>query len=151
MKIFGWKGAGRERFRPALSRYGLSAGASLGEWPSTYEAQVREGYARNAIAQRCVRLVAEGVGGAPLSASDPALAALVGVRSGGQALIETVAAQLLLHGNAYVQIATDGEGRAAELFALRPERVAEDALSVTRATFLAGAAPSVPLIEVRED
>jgi len=123
MKIFGWKVAGREKFRPALARYGLSAGASLGEWPSTYEAQVREGYARNAIAQRCVRLVAEGVGGAPLVASDPALAALVGARSGGQALVETVASQLLLHGNAYVQIATDGEGRAAELFALRPERV----------------------------
>jgi len=32
-----------------------------------------------------------------------------------------------------------------------PVRFAEDALSVTRATFLAGAAPSVPLIEVRED
>ncbi len=32
-----------------------------------------------------------------------------------------------------------------------PVRFAEDALSVTRATFLAGAAPSVPLVEVRED
>ena len=32
-----------------------------------------------------------------------------------------------------------------------PVRFAEDALSVTRATFLAGAAPSVPLIEIRED
>ena len=31
-----------------------------------------------------------------------------------------------------------------------PVRFAEDRLSVTRATFLAGAAPSVPLIEVRE-
>lgn len=32
-----------------------------------------------------------------------------------------------------------------------PVRFAEDRLSVTRATFLAGAAPSVPLIELRED
>ena len=32
-----------------------------------------------------------------------------------------------------------------------PVRFAEDALSVTRTTFLAGAAPSVPLVEVRED
>ncbi|RIA37874.1 uncharacterized protein (TIGR02217 family) [Hephaestia caeni] len=32
-----------------------------------------------------------------------------------------------------------------------PVRFAEDQLSVTRATFLAGAAPSVPLIELRED
>ncbi|OYY90515.1 MAG: hypothetical protein B7Y45_07845 [Sphingomonas sp. 28-66-16] len=32
-----------------------------------------------------------------------------------------------------------------------PVRFAEDQLAVTRATFLAGAAPSVPLIELRED
>ena len=34
-----------------------------------------------------------------------------------------MAAQLLLHGNAFVQILRDAEGQAAELFALRPERV----------------------------
>jgi HK97 family phage portal protein len=38
-------------------------------------------------------------------------------------LIETVAAQLLLHGNAFVQLLGDAEGVPAELFALRPERV----------------------------
>ena len=32
-----------------------------------------------------------------------------------------------------------------------PVRFAEDSLSVNRATFMAGAAPSVPLVEVRED
>ena len=32
-----------------------------------------------------------------------------------------------------------------------PVRFAEERLSVTRATFLAGAAPSVPLVELRED
>ena len=32
-----------------------------------------------------------------------------------------------------------------------PVRFAEDSLSVTRSTFLAGAAPAVPLIEIRED
>jgi uncharacterized protein (TIGR02217 family) len=31
-----------------------------------------------------------------------------------------------------------------------PVRFAEDSLSVNRATFMAGAAPSVPLVEVRE-
>lgn len=65
---------------------------------------MREGYARNAIAQRCVRLVAEGVGGAPLIASDPALAALIGARSGGQVLVDTVAAQLLLHGRRWSRL-----------------------------------------------
>ena len=34
-----------------------------------------------------------------------------------------MAAHLLLHGNAYVQLLTDGEGELRELFALRPERV----------------------------
>jgi hypothetical protein len=99
MKFFGWK-AGRGASRPALSRSGSRSGsiALIGEWPQSYEAQVRAGYLANAIAQRAVRLVAEGVGGAPLSASSPELAALITTRSGGQALGETVAAQLLLHG-----------------------------------------------------
>src|SRR3546814_9115430 len=95
--------------------------------PLSFEAQVREGYLANAIVQRAVRLVAEAAGSAPLVASDPALAALVSANSGGQGLVETLAAQLLLHGNGYVQILTDGAGAAAELFALRPERVTVEA------------------------
>ncbi|MCU6455870.1 phage portal protein [Sphingomonas sp. A2-49] len=120
MRLFGWKGA-REGARPALSRGG--SGTALGEWPRSYEAQVRDGFAGNAVLQRAVKLVAEGVAAAPLVASSPALLALVTARSGGQALLETVAAQLLLHGNAYVQILRDGEGGAGALYALRPERV----------------------------
>ncbi|NIJ23722.1 HK97 family phage portal protein [Sphingomonas japonica] len=100
---------------------------AIGEWPRSYEAQVREGYCLNAIAQRAVRMVAEGVGSAPLTASDPGLAALVRARSSGQVLTETVAAHLLLHGNAYVQLLGDGLGGVGELFALRPERVAVEA------------------------
>jgi len=53
--------------------------------------------------------------------------ALATSRSSGQALLETVAAQLLLHGNAYVQVLGDGAGGVAELYALRPERVAVEA------------------------
>ncbi|TPG15388.1 phage portal protein [Sphingomonas oligophenolica] len=120
MKLFG-RLTGRDASRPALSRGGTLA--SVGEWPRSYEAQVREAYAGNAIAQRAVKLVAESVAGAPVVASDPGLLALVEARSGGQALLETLAAQLLLHGNAYVQVLRDAEGGAAELFALRPERV----------------------------
>ena len=99
MKIFGWKSAGRDDSRPALSRYDSRyAGVGLGAFPASYEAQLREGYLGNAIAQRAVRLVAQGLGGAPLTASDPAILALLKARSGGQVLAETVAAQLLLHG-----------------------------------------------------
>lgn len=125
MHWFGRKAAGRADARPPLSRAGFAA--RLGEWPQSYEAQVREGYCTNAVAQRAVKLVAEGVGGAPLNASDPAPAALVTARSGGQVLIETLAAQMLLHGNAYVQLLTDSNGALAELFALRPERVTVEA------------------------
>src|SRR3546814_8405943 len=82
--------------------------------PLSFEAQVREGYLANAIVQRAVRLVAEAAGSAPLVASDPALAALVSANSGGQGLVETLASQLLLHGNGYVQILTDGAGRSEE-------------------------------------
>lgn len=49
--------------------------------------------------------------------------ALVSARSGGQALLETVALHLLLHGNAYVQILEGADGGPGELYALRPDRV----------------------------
>ncbi|WP_375397143.1 phage portal protein [uncultured Sphingomonas sp.] len=121
MKLFGWKAAPTEA-RPPLSRHGGGSGI-VGDWPRSYEAQVRAGYCENAVAQRAVRLVAEGVASAPVIASTPDLAMLVSARSAGQPLIETIAAQLLLHGNAFIQVLDDGRGGAAELFALRPERV----------------------------
>jgi HK97 family phage portal protein len=91
--------------------------------PYEYNAAVRRAYLDNPVAQRAVRLVAEGIGGAPLLPADPKLAALIGATSAGQPLLETLTAQLLLHGNAYVQVLKDAAGRPAELFALRPERV----------------------------
>lgn len=120
MKWFGWK-AGRGESRPVLGR--VATGAALGQFPVSYEAQVRAGYLANPVAQRAVRIVAEGVASAPIVASEPGLAALVAARSGGQALTETVAAQLLLHGNAFVQLLGDGADGVGELYALRPDRV----------------------------
>jgi len=94
-----------------------------GRAPFDYGQAAKRAYLDNPVAQRAVRLVAEGIAGAPLVPTDPALARLVGATSAGQSLLETLASQLLLHGNAYVQIVRDGAGRPAELFALRPERV----------------------------
>jgi HK97 family phage portal protein len=91
--------------------------------PFEYRSAVRHAFLDNPVAQRAVRLVAEGVGSAPLLPGDEELARLVGATSAGQPLLETLAAQLLLHGNGYVQIVKDGAGRPVELFALRPERV----------------------------
>jgi len=91
--------------------------------PYEYNAAVRRSYLENPVAQRAVRLVAEGIGGAPLRPADNTLLALIGETSAGQSLLETLAAHLLLHGNAYVQVLKDARGRPVELFALRPERV----------------------------
>ncbi|MDR6788912.1 HK97 family phage portal protein [Sphingomonas sp. BE138] len=117
MAWFGWK-SGRAVARPALGRAG-GVPRAIGEWPQGYEAQVRAGYCGNAIAQRAVKLVAEAVEGAPLDVSDARLRALVA----GRGFLEAVSAQVLLHGNAFVQVLRDGDGQVAELFALRPERV----------------------------
>ena len=133
--------------RPALLR-GLGPGSwpmASGEagWPRSYEAQVREAFLSNPVAQRAVRLVAEGVAsvtvyaeassGAGAPASPPGFTrslspspAATGRMVTAQ-LLETIAAHLLLHGNAFVQLLQDGAGQPAQLFALRPERVRVEA------------------------
>ncbi|MET0137003.1 MAG: phage portal protein [Sphingobium sp.] len=129
MKWFGRKAAA-DASRPALSRAWMNAiAAPLGDWPSSYDAQLRAAVLINPVAQRAMRLVAEAVGGVALSATaatpgDALLATrLVTERSGGQVLMETLAANILLHGNGYAQIAGDAAGVPIRLFALRPERV----------------------------
>ena len=91
--------------------------------PLDYSESVRRGFLANPIVQRAVRIVAEGVGQAPVVASDAHAQQLIVTTSAGQSLIETLSANILLHGNGYVQIIKDGAGRPVELFALRPERV----------------------------
>jgi len=120
---------GAASLRPPLGRsYASSFGATyggaalLGDAPFSYEGRVREAYVENAIAQRAVRIVAEGVGGAPLVPVEGKLAALVEGSGAGQSLLETVAAHLLLHGNAYVQVIA-GDEEPGELYALRPDRI----------------------------
>jgi HK97 family phage portal protein len=130
MKIFGWKSAGRGSLRPVNTHVPLArayGGPALGIWPASYEQQVRDGYLNNAIAQRAVRLVAEGVASVRVKSSDPAVLKLVRETSAGQGLMETVAAHVLLHGNAYIEIMRGGDGAPVELYALRPERVCVEA------------------------
>jgi HK97 family phage portal protein len=119
--------------------------------PFEYTTAVRRAYLHNPVAQRAVRLVAEGIGGAPLRPADPALAALVAATSAGQSLLETLAAHLLLHGNAYVQVLKDARGVPVELFALRPERVSviagEDGWPAAFAYEVAGRRLSIPVLD----
>jgi HK97 family phage portal protein len=124
MRWFGRKAA-LEPARPFLQRMPWLGAAGP---PASYEAQVREAYLGNAVAQRCVRLVAEAVGSVTVDAefreapAPPPAARLVSAQ-----LLETAAMHLLLHGNAFVHIAHDPAGMPARLFALRPERVKVEA------------------------
>lgn len=136
MKWFGTKaaqGAGQADARPVLARAWGSGAVALGEWPASYEAQLRAGVMGNAVAQRAMRLVSEGAGACAIKmrgvddAAVATVAALVGRASAGQGLVETLACHLLLHGNAYVQVIAGADGTPAELFALRPERVSVEA------------------------
>ncbi|MBV1918533.1 MAG: phage portal protein [Sphingomonadaceae bacterium] len=101
----------------------IHAEMSPGRKPFDYASAVRRGYLENPVAQRAVRLVAEGIAGAPMIDTDPKLASLITDTSAGQSLLETLASHLLLHGNAYVQLMKDAKGKPVELFALRPERM----------------------------
>lgn len=136
MKWFGRKAA-TDASRPALSRaWAAGFGGVTGEWPHSYDQQLRAAILGNPVAQRALRLIADAVGGAALLAEadgpeDAARAlSLVNARSAGQGLMETLAAHVVLNGNAYVHIAADEAGDPARLFALRPERVSveQDAL-----------------------
>ncbi|WP_349264250.1 phage portal protein [Longimicrobium sp.] len=146
MKWWFGRKAGRDA-RPFLFRWGQGGAAvSGGEWPRSYEAQVREAYLGNPVAQRAVRLVAESAASAVVYAiQDGVGEAETGARAGPpppafgwspspfrgglitSALLETVVTHLLLHGNAYLQVLLDADGVPAELFALRPERVSVEA------------------------
>ncbi|MEW4468385.1 phage portal protein [Parasphingorhabdus sp. JC815] len=123
------KGGGGS-LRPPLGRSYIAAygGASFsGGAPSSYVEQVREAYAENPVAQRAVRIVAEAVADAPLAPMNDALAGLIAADNEGQSLLETLAAHLMLHGNAYVQVICGADGRPDALYTLRPDRISVEA------------------------
>src|SRR5262245_34811908 len=116
-------------------------GGSRARWtPRDYAALAREGYARNAIVHRAVRLIAESVGslcfvlyeGAEDRDTHPLLDLIrrPNPRQDGASFLEAVTSHLLLAGNAYIEAVTlSGEGGAQgnpqvrELYALRPDRM----------------------------
>lgn len=97
-----------------------------------YAALAREGFQRNAVVHRCVRIVAEAAAAIPLTllrdeaelTNHPvaSLLAKPNPRDGGTRLLESVYGHLLVSGNAYLQAGSiDGEPR--ELYGLRPDRM----------------------------
>lgn len=87
----------------------------------SYSAQFEEVYRHNPVGQRAVRLVAGMLGGLVIDVVEGDARAAELVQADG--LLEGIAANLLLHGNAYVQLIADAGDAPAELCLLRPERV----------------------------
>ncbi|HET9335122.1 MAG TPA: phage portal protein [Sphingomicrobium sp.] len=106
-----------EPARPYVPAW-LQGEAEAGGFARGYEAQLDEVYRRNPVGLRAVRLVAGLVGELPIFGDEKAVGL---VCAGG--LLERAAANLLLHGNAYVRLAVDGHDRPAEMHVMRPERV----------------------------
>jgi HK97 family phage portal protein len=100
--------------------------------PRDYTALAREGFQKNAVVHRAVRLVAEAAASLPLTlvgegreyAEHPLLGLLArpNPREGGQRFLEGVYGHLLVSGNAYLEaVSVDASPR--ELYALRPDRM----------------------------
>ncbi|MEM6847157.1 MAG: phage portal protein [Pseudomonadota bacterium] len=100
--------------------------------PRDYASLTREGFAKNPIVFRCVKMIAEAAASAPwlLFEGDqeldehPLLSLLRRPNQGqpGGSLMETLYGHLLVSGNAYLE-AVSLEGVPRELFALRPDRM----------------------------
>jgi len=100
--------------------------------PRDYAALAREGYQRNAVVHRCVRLVAEAAASLPLALIEggrereahPLLDLMrrPNPREEGGRFLESVYGHLLVSGNAYVEAGLI-DGAPRELHALRPDRM----------------------------
>jgi len=114
----------------------LESGGRARWTPRDYAALAREGYSRNAIVYRAVRLIAESIGGlcfvlyegAAERDTHPLLDLIrrPNPRQDGASFLESIASHLLLAGNAYVEaVGLSGESGAQvrELYALRPDRM----------------------------
>jgi HK97 family phage portal protein len=109
----------------------LETGGRARWTPRDYAALAREGFSRNAVVHRAVKLVAENVGAAPFLVYEGAqardkhpltdLLARPNPRQDGASFLEAVAAYLLIAGNSYLEAVTLDTVR--ELYALRPDRM----------------------------
>ena len=101
--------------------------------PRDYGALAREGFQKNAVVHRAVRLVAEAAATLPLvlaeggrEVADHPLMALLArpnPREGGARLLESLYGHLMVSGNAYLEAVSLDGGAPRELYALRPDRM----------------------------
>lgn len=128
------RGAEETRLNAKSSAYGFVALETQGSASWTrrdHAALTREGYLRNPVVYRSIRLVAEAASAIPLLLyrgveeldGHPltSLLAAPNPRQRGTSFFEALYTTLILSGNAYVELV--GAGEALELHLLRPERV----------------------------
>jgi HK97 family phage portal protein len=138
-RFLSWLTAGRAPTRPEAIK-ASATGALIAFYrqgrpvwtPRDYAALAKEGFARNAIVYRAVRMIAEAAGslvwlayeGSRELDTHPLLALLErpNARQTGADFLEALYGHLLIAGNAYVeQVAVDSAPR--ELYVLRPDRM----------------------------
>jgi HK97 family phage portal protein len=93
--------------------------------PNDMSTLFKAGYERNAIANRCVRMISEAAAAVPLKASNTQAQKLMdrpNPDQSGPELMEAFFGFLQVAGNAYLEIA-ELDGTPRELFALRPDRM----------------------------
>lgn len=104
------------------------------QWTArTYEQLAREGFRKNAVCHRAVKIVAESAAAVPLTLSrgdqridrHPILDLLARPNplQSGKELIEAFHAYLQIAGNAYLEAAETLDKRPGELYVLRPDRM----------------------------
>jgi HK97 family phage portal protein len=134
----------RRRGAPEVVEQKASAvGALISAWKSDqavwssrdYEAMAREGYRENAIAFRCIKMIATGIASTRLMAVNRSgaevenhpvmdLLARPNPMMSGAEFIEAVVAYLMISGNSYVEAVGPSDIRPPkELWALRPDRM----------------------------
>jgi HK97 family phage portal protein len=88
----------------------------------------REGYAKNAVAYRCVRMIAEAAASAPLKVGPRGhplarLLARPNPEQTGVELLEAFFGHLQVSGNAFLEVAAIDQDAPTELYVLRPDRM----------------------------
>ena len=140
-RLFGGRSAIAESSRDAPTGAETKTARMLVSWRDlgapdwtrrSFAALAQEGYARNPVVNRCVRLVAESANRVPLVAVEngqrlsdhPALALLrrPNPHQSGSELLEAVYAYLQTAGNAYLNAAV-ADGEVKGIFCLRPDRM----------------------------
>lgn len=109
-------------------------GLGAPQWTSrTYESMTREGYRKNAVAYRCIRIIADSAAAVPLNlfrgdhllTGHPVidLMARPNPLQSGQEMLEAAYAFLQIAGNSYMEVVETALGQPGELYILRPDRM----------------------------